>query len=190
MLSTRFRRAFAVAVVAVLLAAVAVAVIGQNSGSAPEVAEASLTATPSTTTPSTTSPTTPRTPVATTLAGQTQEATVTLTKVGPLQYFGFRLSCTDGSTDGFNLKGGGSRIVSFTAVQQQVSCTIAEEAVPGWTTTIDVTGAVRWQQDVGGGPPSVEFSFGPGDSVGVTFTNRAGYLSQPPTGTPPDLNED
>lgn len=120
------------------------------------------------------------------------EATVTLTKIGPLDEFGFMIACsnlTDSESTGVILRGGASdsKAFSFEDDDESVECIILEEALVGWTTTVDVTGSENWESGEAQGSTGVRFVVTPGDDISVVFTNTAGYLAQPPTGIPPDL---
>ncbi|MGI9611026.1 MAG: hypothetical protein ACR2NL_12105 [Acidimicrobiia bacterium] len=116
-----------------------------------------------------------------------ESARATLSKVGPPLEFGFAVSCSDGTSGGLAVKGGDSTAwtFDFDTPADTVTCTIAEEQLTGWTTTIGVTGADSWSTGVVPDHPSTEFTFGSGDDVAITFTNVAEYLSVPPTGQPP-----
>lgn len=187
MLSTRIRRAFVVLVLVLLIASLAVAVAGRGPSADPTAGGAELGASSTTSATPTTMPavtTTTTTPLPTTGALPSTDASVTLTKVGPPLEFGFRMSCSNGRTVSLGLAGGDFITETFD-VDRSVSCIILEEALDGWTTTATVAGANAWRADVATGYPSVEFTFGAGAQVEVTFTNEAGYLSEPPTGSPP-----
>lgn len=114
-------------------------------------------------------------------------ARATLSKVGPPLDFGFAVSCSDGTAGGLAVRGGDSAdwTFDFDEPSETVTCTIVEEKLTGWTTTIGVTGADSWTTGAVPGYPSTEFTFGPGDNVSIIFTNTAEYLSVPPTGQPP-----
>jgi hypothetical protein len=116
-----------------------------------------------------------------------ENARVTVHKVGPLLDFGFAVYCSDQFGDGFSLRGGTSTAWTFRfgGLRDTITCTVLEEQLTGWTTTIVVTGAVKSKNGGEASNPSTQFAFGPGDDVTVTFTNVAGYLSVPPTGLPP-----
>jgi hypothetical protein len=116
-----------------------------------------------------------------------ERARATLSKVGPPLDFGFALSCSDGTGLGLALKGGTSTVWAFELDKPDdtITCSIAEERLVGWTTTIVVRGADSWTTGVIPDHPSAGFTFGAGDDVSIVFTNVAKYLSVPPTGEPP-----